>query len=122
MSNFVTHWHFFKNPYSKPYIVRILFEVRVPAFCSLVADNMCRCDYWFSREGNVKIKYDVIDDDNTNRTSDEIAEKSILVDLNGPFTASSKMELLVTDGNGRSDHFHSMVSDVPDDPMVTKED
>jgi len=118
MSNFVTHRHFFKNTYSKPYIVRILFEVRVPAFCSLVADNMCRCDHWFSKDGNVKIKYDLIEDGNINRPADEIIEKSIVVDLNTPYSELSKMELIVTFGDEVCDSFSELIVDIPNDPLV----
>ena len=120
MSNFVTKWHFFKNTFSEPYIVRIEFSVKIPAKYSLIADNMCRCDYWFAREGNVKIKYDVINDNNINRLQEEIIEKSIMVDLNGPFSELSKMELLVTNGNGKRDYYSRMVCDVPDDPLTKK--
>lgn len=118
MSNFVTSWHFFKNTNGKPYIIRMEFTVKVPAGCSLVADNMCRCDHWFSREGNVNVKYDVINDGNIDRTHEEIIEKSIVVNLNAPYSPLSKMELIVTDNNEKSDCFSIMVTDAPNDPLV----
>jgi len=118
MSNFVTQWHFFKNTYGKPYIVRILFEVRVPAFCSLVADNMCRCDHWFSKEGNINIKYDIVEDGNISRPADEIIEKSIVVDLNAPYSELSRIELVVAFGTEKRDVFSELIVDIPNDPLV----
>lgn len=118
MSNFVTNWHFFKNTYSEPYIVRMQFTIRVPALCSLVADNMCRCDHWFSKNGSVRIKYDIFADKNINRPTDEIINKSIVVDLHAPYTELSKLELIIQDENENRDFFSEFVSNVPDDPLI----
>ncbi|MBC8319484.1 MAG: hypothetical protein H8E34_02045 [Bacteroidetes bacterium] len=117
MSKFVNSWQFFKNAYSKPYIVRMQFSIKVSANCTLVADNMCRCDHWFSRDGNAEIKYDIINDGNIMRPHEEIIEKSIVVDLGGPYTALSKMVLLVSNGNEKSESISILISDAPDDPL-----
>jgi len=118
MSNFITNWHFFKNTYGEPYIVRIDFSVKVPAYYDLVADNMCRCDHWFAKDGNVKIKYEIIRDENIDHTTDGIVSKSIVVDLHAPYTELSKIELLILDENENSDYFTEYVADVPDDPFI----
>ena len=120
MSNFVKNWHFFKNTYGEPYIVRLVFSVAVPADYDLVADNMCKCDHWFSREGNVIIKYDIIENHDVNRDHEGIFEKSIIVDLHAPYSSFSKIELTVSDGKDRIDHFTMMVSDAPDDSLVKR--
>lgn len=118
MANFVTNWKFYKHTYNKPYIVRVLFSVKVPAFCSLVADNMCRCDHWFSRNGNVRIKYDIVNDGNINRHREEIIKKSIVVDLNAPYSEHSIIELIVTNGDVMSDNFSMKISDASLDTLV----
>jgi len=79
---------------------------------------MCRCDHWFSKDGNVRIKYDIVKDGNINRHREEIVEKSIIVDLNTPYSASSRMELIVTNGSSKSDNFSMKIEEASLDPLV----
>lgn len=120
MSTYILKRHFYKNTYGEPFIVRIKFSVLVPVNCSLIADNLCRCDYWFAHDGNVKIKYDIIHDNNELRKTDEIIEKSIMVDLNTPFTENSKIDLIISNGYGTNEHYSSVVATLSNDPLSSK--
>ena len=71
-----------------------------------------------SKDGNVKIKYDLIEDGNINRPADEIIKKSIVVDLNAPYTELSEVELIFTHGTQDHESYSELIVDLPNDPLV----
>ena len=103
MYNYLQKFTFYKNTYGKPFLIRIAFEVKLPGNCIMVADNICRCDSWFAKDSNIKLKYNIVHSGDIEHHKPSNLKKSIVIDLNGSPKEDVKLELIVSNNAGLSD-------------------
>jgi len=103
MYNYLQKFAFYKNTYGKPFLIRIAFEVQLPGNCLMVADNICKCDSWFVKDNNVKLKYNIVHSGNIKHHKASYIKKSIVIDLNTSLREDLKLELIVSNNAGLSD-------------------
>lgn len=122
MYHYIRKAAFYKNTYGKPFLVRIVFETILSCNCKLVADNICRCDSWFANNGNVEIKYDVVNSGDFKKSEVSIIKKSIVVDLKKPLEKNGFTKLVITNNAGLTDKVIVNYSDLVDDYIFTQKD
>ncbi len=112
---------FFKNTYGKPFLVRVEFEAEIPKNCLLVADNICQCDSWFTKDNKVQLKYEVVFSGDFDKIKPTVFKKSIVVDLNKPIDSNGFIELTITNNAGLNDSVHEdfakLKNDILKDPL-----
>lgn len=122
MYHYIRKAAFYKNTYGKPFLVRIAFETILSCNCKLIADNICRCDSWFANNGNVEIKYDVVNSGDFKKSKVSIIRKSIVVDLKKPLEKNGFTKLVITNNAGLTDKVIVNYSDLVDDYIFTHKD
>jgi len=122
MYHYLSKFAFYKNTYGKPFLIRVSFEAKVTCECELIADNICKCDSWFSENNNVKIKYDVVNSGNFRKAKPNIIKKSIVVDLKEPIEEGGFASLTITNNAGLTDKVIINYSELQDDYVNSPED
>jgi hypothetical protein len=117
MYNYIQKFAFYKNTYGKPFLIRIVFEVKLPGNCLMVADNICKCDSWFVKDSSVKIKYNIVHSGEIEHHKPSSIKKSIVVDLNASLNEDLKLELVVSNNAGLSDVVSSGYSALKPDTL-----
>jgi len=115
MYHYLSKVAFYKNTYGKPFLIRIAFEAMITCECQLIADNMCKCDSWFSENNKVEIKYDVVNSGDFKKPKTTVVKKSIVVDLKRPIDKNGFTKLVITNNAGLTDKVVMNYSDLPND-------